>query len=146
MLKHLLIILLLLPLRAQAEGPDRVSILLGSRHYGADGFQEVNPGLFLTWERDMDISIGVFRNSYNKAAIAATVAVPVVEWDQGNISLFAGAAYYPEDGRLQKIHLGDVIPIGGIQARHKDIFFQLTPLDGDPVKGLLAFGVTWAID
>ncbi len=50
---------------ALEAGPDRFSILLGSKHIGGTGFNEVNPGFFVTWERERSsLSVGAFMNSY----------------------------------------------------------------------------------
>lgn len=128
-------------------GPDRVSVLLGSAHIGGDGFDGRNPGLFLTWEDKgpFDLSAGIYHNSYGRISVAATAALPVVEWSTGEISLFAGAALYPVDGRNFAVHLGDVVPLGGLQVRQGDIFGQIIPGDGQYVDAIVSIGVTFPI-
>ena len=84
---------------ARAE-PDRLSVLLGSRHFGAapGAANGANPGLFLTWERDrVDLSAGVYRNSYNKTSVAVFAGYPLIRWDNGAVSAVAGLATYPGD-------------------------------------------------
>ena len=132
---------------AGAAAADRISLLLGSRHIGAPGmFKESNPGLFYTWEQPrVNWSIGAFRNSYGRASVAALAAVPLARWDNGELSAFAGIAHYPGDGRRQPLHLGDVIPIGGLQLRQGNVFLQVTPMDGNPVKALVAVGLTFEV-
>ena len=85
-----------------AAGPDRVSLLLGSDHTGGSGFDGRNPGVFLTWEDrgpGLDLSLGVYRNGYGRGSLAATISLPVARWRDGAVSVFAGAALYPENGR-----------------------------------------------
>lgn len=132
---------------AQAEaGPDRFSILLGSKHIGASGFNEVNPGVFATWERGkVGYSIGAFVNSYEKGAVSATAHVPFKTWDGGMIGGFGGLAWYPDDGRRIETHIGgDIIAMGGLELRHKHVFVQYLPVIDRNSKGVLSFGVTWA--
>ena len=63
---------------AQA-GPDRVSVLLGSEHINATReFQEFNPGVFLTWERQFNYSIGIYYNSYEEISPLISVGY---DWD-----------------------------------------------------------------
>ena len=57
---------------ALEAGPDRFSILRGSKHIGGPGFNEVNPGFFATWEREhSSLRVGAFLNSYRRVSIAA---------------------------------------------------------------------------
>jgi hypothetical protein len=124
-------------------GPDRVSFLFGSHHLAASSdFEELNPGVFLTWDRRLDYSVGVFRNSYGRGAIAALAALPVYERGAFQLDLFAGAAYYPEDGRRFRAHLGDIIPMGGLQMRYGYAFAQIIPSDGRDADAIVSFGVT----
>ena len=144
--------LALAPLAAQA-GPDRVSFLLGSRHIdAASEFNEVNPGVFLTWEDAvwegrLDASVGAFHNSYERVSLAATLAWPVWEpapWAE--VALFGGVAYYPEDGRRFAVHAGDLVPLGGVQWRAGNVFGQVIPLDGVEADAILTVGVTFALE
>ena len=143
-------ILLAVAAPAPAEGPDRFSVLLGSRHVGAtQDFEEVNPGLFLTWEEafevgplDIDASLGAFRNSYGRLSVAAVGAWRFYERGPFELGLFLGAAYYPEDGRSFQVHVGDVVPLGGLQARLGPVFLQAIPSDGAVADAIFAAGVT----
>lgn len=125
--------------------PDRVSILLGSRHIGASGFQEVNPGVFVTWEGRVDTTVGVYHNSYGRTSVAVTAAVRVHEWQGGALSLFAGAAHYPGDGRNFRVSVGDVVPLVGVQIQYGNTFAQIIPMDGKPVNAVVSFGVTFEL-
>ena len=125
--------------------PDRVSILLGARHIGGAGLEEFNPGVFVTWERRVDWSVGVYRNSYGNGSIAATVAAPVARWRGGEAAIFGGVAWYPGTGRHEVAHVGDVVPIGGLQVRHGNAFAQFIPLDGKPVAAVVSFGLTFRL-
>ncbi len=128
--------------------PDRVSIIFGSYHLNSSyDFEEVNPGIFLTWEqRTFDYSVGIYNNSYGRESIAATASLPVVEWETGEISVFFGAALYPEDGRRFAVHVGDVVPVGGIQVRQGNLFGQLIPSDGAATSAILSLGATFPLD
>ena len=45
---------------ARADGPDRLSFLLGSRHLGAtEHFEEFNPGVFADWLRPDGIGLSL---------------------------------------------------------------------------------------
>ena len=129
---------------AQA-GPDWVSVLIGSKHVNANrSFEEVNPGVFATWVNPrLHWTLGAYRNSYGRGSVSATVAAPVLRWDDGEASLFVGAALYPKDGRKFAAHIGDVVAIGGVQLRHKKVFMQALPLGGDWDKPVFSFGLTF---
>lgn len=144
MIKNVAIAFAALTLAQPASAdPDRISLLLGSKHFGSSGYNENNPGLFATWEKEnVHLSLGAFHNSFSKPSIAATAYIPMLEWDNGNAGPFVGLAYYPEDGRRHPINIGDVIPLAGLQARQKNLFIQLTPMDGKPVDALISFGLT----
>ncbi len=130
------------PVSAQA-GPDRLSFLLGSHHASpGQDFEEINPGVFLTWDGTLDTTVGVFRNSYGRGALAVTAAYPLYEADRFRFSVFAGAAYYPEDGRRFRVHVGDVIPLGGLQAEFGPAFVQVIPSDGREADVVFSFGLT----
>jgi len=128
--------------------PDRLSILLGSAHVGGDGFDGRNPGIALTWEDvgDFDLSVAAYRNSYGRGSLAVTAALPVIRWADGEAALFLGAALYPEDGRRFRFHVGDVVPVGGVQLRHRNLFLQIMPGDGRAMDAVVAGGVTFSID
>ena len=81
---------------ALEAGPDRFSILLGSKHIGGTGFNEVNPGFFATWEREhSSLSVGAFVNSYERVSISATSYRPLKLWSEGDLGIFGGLALYP---------------------------------------------------
>ena len=123
--------------------PDRVSILLGSNHVGStERFEEVNPGIFLTWDW---LTVGAYRNSYGKVSVAVTGALPLLAWDTGELSAFAGAALYPGDGRHFAVSAGDVVPVGGLQLRQGNMFMQVIPSDGKVVDAIVSFGMTFDV-
>lgn len=126
-------------------GPDRFSVLLGSHHINGTGFNEINPGLFATWEQERwAYSVGGYLNSYDKGSLAATAHLPVAHWDNGMISAFAGLAWYPGDGRRFSSHIGgDVVGIGGLELRQGNVFMQFLPMNTNSVDGLVTFGLTW---
>lgn len=126
--------------------PDRLSILMGSRHPGAKAtFEQVNPGAFLTWEDralGLDYSLGIYRNSFGRASVAATAALPVIERGRLQVAVFGGLALYPGHGDQFAAHAGDVVPIGGLQARYGHGFVQIMPGDG---MAVVAFGMTFPL-
>lgn len=126
-------------------GPDRFSVLLGSKHIGGTGFNEVNPGLFAIWEHERSaLSLGAFYNSHERISIAATSYRPLKRWEDGDAGVFGGVAHYPKNGRDFSTHLGgDVIFIGGIQARYRNAFIQLIPMSANSADGLISFGLTF---
>lgn len=133
---------------AAAAGPDRLSVLLGSHHVGGSGFDGRNPGLFLTWEErgpGFDLTLGAYRNSYGRGSVVATAALPVLRWREGALSLFAGAAWYPGNGRNFRVQVGDLVPIGGVQIRHRNVFVQILPSDGRHTRAVIAGGITYQI-
>lgn len=121
---------------------DRVSLLVGSHHASADSdFEENNPGLFLTWDR---FTVGAYTNSYSRTSIAATYALPLWHGEEWSVDLFAGVAHYPINGREFAIHAGDWVPIGGLQARYRQLFVQVMPSDGKAADAIFTFGMTFA--
>jgi hypothetical protein len=151
---RLLLPLLLVATQAVARGPDRVSFLAASYHLGAtEDFNQFNPGVFLTWEGPFrpfglvdttaQYSIGVYYNSYSRTSEAATMAVEVLPFRNGALDLFAGIANYPEDGRRFSAHLGDVIPLGGVQLRLGHVFAQAIPCFCQAVDVIFGFGLTF---
>jgi hypothetical protein len=128
-----------------AAAQDRISVTLGS-HHTDDSYEweEVNPGLFLTWEGKVDLSAGTFLNSFGGPSIAATAYVPVVEWQGGECGGFLGAAWYPGYGEEFLIRAGDVVPMGGIQCRAGNVFAQVMPGKIEPLEAIFAVGLTWS--
>ncbi|VDC33121.1 hypothetical protein [Pseudogemmobacter humi] len=128
-----------------AADPDRLSILLGSAHPGGPGYDGRNPGLFVTWEDrgGLDLSLGVFRNSHGRGAIATTAALPVLDWQDGGAALFLGVALYPGDGRHYRVSAGDLIPLGGVQIRQGNLFVQIMPSDGRHADAVISAGLTF---
>lgn len=126
-------------------GPDRISFLLGSAHVEtAREFEEVNPGVFVTWEdrwNGLDYSLGAYRNSFGGVSTAATAALPLFTAASMEVSVFAGVAIYPGDGDEFLYHAGDLVPLGGIQLRRDPVFLQIMPGGGDP-DAIISFGVT----
>lgn len=137
MIRAAVLWLMLSVLPAAAE-PDRLSLLLGSSHPGGQGYEDRTPGLFLTWEErgGLDLSLGIYRNSFGRAAVAATASLPVIRWTGGQAALFLGAALYPGDGHRFAAHAGDLVPLGGVQIRHGHHLLQIMPGDGMAVVTL----------
>lgn len=143
-----LLFALVLAVPAQAD-PDRVSVLLTSHHASArQRFEEVNPGLFLTWENralGLDYSLGAYRNSYGRVSVAATAAWPIWQRQNTQVALFAGVALYPRDGGRFAVHAGDWVPLAGVQMRHRNLFFQAMPGDGRFARGVVSMGLTFSL-
>lgn len=132
---------------ASFSNPDRVSFLLGSHHVNASrDFQEINPGVILTWERQFNYSIGLYYNSYEEISPLVSVGY---DWDIAkdfDIGAFFAVAVYPGDGDEFNHSLGDVVPLVGLQARYKNAFVQFIPADGDSLDALFTFGLTFELD
>lgn len=131
---------------AAMANPDRISILLGSEHVNATrDFQEFNPGVFLTWERQLNYSIGLYYNSYEEISPLVSVGYDYEIAEDFDIGAFVALAIYPGDGREFRISAGDVVPLAGVQARYKNVFAQFIPADGEGLDGLFTFGLTFAL-
>ncbi len=113
---------------APASAQDRVALLMGSHHVdaGDNRFQEVNPGLFLTWD---DWTVGGYRNSYGDMSLALTRAWALTD----HLDVFEGVATY--DG---------LRPIAGLQATIGPVFVQVIPSDGRATDAIITFGVILA--
>lgn len=135
-----------------AAGPDQVSILLGSHHVGATrAFEEVNPGLFLTWTevavgQRVDLSVGAFRNSYGDGSIAVSGAYPLYRTEDWGVDLFAGVAWYPGNGDQFNHAVDDMVPLGGVQMRYRNLFLQALPGGGNAVDATLTYGLTFPLN
>lgn len=126
-------------------GPDRIAIHLGSHHAGATSeFEEVNPGVFLSWQRpnDVTLSVGAFRNSYGRGSVAATAAKTFYRRKSFAVSAFAGLAHYPGNGKDIRHAIGDFVPLAGLQLHYRQLFVNVMPGDGDTVDAIFSFGVT----
>jgi hypothetical protein len=146
-MRFLLTCLLIVLSPAAWAGPDRFSVLLGTEHFGATReFQEVNPGVFLTWEGSLDYSIGLFYNSYEDLSPIATVGYGWEVAREFEVGFFAGLAVYPGEGDQFRVSAGDLVPLVGLQARYYNVFAQFIPADGDSVDAVLAVGLTFALD
>lgn len=131
-----------------AAAQDRLSITLGSHHTDdSHDWEELNPGVFLTWEDTgpLDLSLGAFRNSFGGPSVAAVAALPLAEWQDGQLAVFGGAAWYPGHGDEFLVHAGDLVPMGGLQVRHGPVFVQLMPGKIEPPEAIVAFGITLRI-
>ena len=126
-------------------GPDRIAVHMGSHHAGAtSSFEEVNPGVFLSWDRpnDVTLSIGAFRNSYGRGSIAVTAAKTIYRGENTGLALFAGLAHYPGNGNDIRHAIGDFVPLAGLQLHYRSVFVNVMPGDGDTVDAIFSFGVT----
>jgi hypothetical protein len=126
-------------------GPDRLAVHLGSHHAGTTtDFEEVNPGLFLSWDRPKGVtySVGAFRNSYGRGSVAVTVAKTIYKQKYTSVAVFGGLAHYPGNGEDIRHAIGDVVPLAGVQLRHKRLFLNVMPGDSDTVDAIFSFGVT----
>lgn len=140
---RLALILAVLAAPAAAD-PDRVTLLLGSHHVAARvPFEEVNPGLILTWDRDpLDWSVGAWRNSYGRLSVAGLAELPLVEGEV-SIGLVGGLALYPQDGRHFAAHLGDWVPLAGLHLRADRLSILIMPSDGKATAAVIAVGLTF---
>ena len=127
-----------------AEPPDRISLHLGSAHFGVEtDFEEINPGVFLTWERRLNYSVGAFRNSYGRMSVAATAGYDLWEQGRARLEVFGGLAHYPKDGRRLTGWSHDFVPLVGLRAHYDPVFISVLPGDGDTMDGVVTFGLTF---
>lgn len=90
----ILIIILVLASEARA---DYWTVSTSSYHMGTDApLNEVNPGLFYTWEGELDTTAGLFKNSYGDWSPIIMVSDEIAEWDRGALSWGVGVTYYPD--------------------------------------------------
>lgn len=139
------IIFLMIAAGPAFAGPDRIAIHLGSHHAGATSdFEEVNPGVFLSWDRpnDVAISVGAFRNSYGRGSVAVTVAKTLYRKKNVAASIFTGLAHYPGNGNDIRHAIGDIVPLAGLQLHYRHLFVNVMPGDGDAADAIFSFGVT----
>ena len=137
---------LVLPTAGQTN-PDRISFLLGTEHVNASrDFQEFNPGVFLTWERDLNYSLGVFYNSYEEVSLLGSIGYDYEITRDFDIGAFAAIALYPGDGDEFRYSAGDLVPLLGLQARYKNVFVQFLPADGESLDALFTFGLTFELN
>lgn len=142
MFKSFIVALALFTAPAYA-GPDRVSVTLGSQHIGSTyDFDNRNLGLFLSWG---NTSVGAYHNSFGKTSVAVTQALPLIRKDDAEIGLFVGLSLYPGDGDKFVVHVGDVVLIGGVQARYKNAFIQVMPGDGANLDAVVTAGLTFKL-
>lgn len=126
-------------------GPDRIALHLGSHHAGATTeFEEVNPGVFLSWDRPKNVtfSVGAFRNSYGRGSIAATAAKTFYRGENTAAAIFAGLAHYPGNGNNFSHAVGDFVPLAGLQFHYRNVFVNVMPGDGEVADGIFSFGIT----
>lgn len=142
-MRKLLCALLLLATPAQA---DRISTMLASHHIGAAGFNELNPGLFYTFERKLDLTFGAFYNSYDKISVSATVARTLFETKGLKLQVFGGLVQYPDAKTHFRVQFENLVPVVGLQAISGNTYLQLLPGDGKPVAGIIAAGLTWKVN
>ena len=122
--------------------PTSLGLHFGSHHVApGQRFEETNPGLFLNWERRLSWSLGLYRNSYGDLSWAAVVGLPIYTAGAFQAEVFGGWAHYPEEGRKFRTGVGDMIPIGGLRLRYRQIFVNLLPSDGTVTDGIISFGI-----
>ena len=138
-----------LALPAQA-GPDRISFLLGSKHFGATGYEEFNPGVFATWSNAAlrgraDLSVGGFRNSYGDGSLAVSLALPLIGDATWGIDVLSALAWYPGNGHRFTYHAGDLVPLLGLQSRIGPTFIQYYPASDRRAEVTLVFGLSFPL-
>lgn len=140
----------LFPLQTVA-GPDSVAVLLGSHHVNGSGFEEFNPGVFVSWHGAAlggraDLGFGGYRNSYDRFSLAVTTAYPFLRTPDWEFDLFAALAWYPGDGDRFGHAFGDLVPIAGLQLRYQNVFVQAIPAGGDTVDATLSYGLVFDLN
>jgi hypothetical protein len=148
-----LVLVVLATYKAYA-GPDRVSILTNSDHIGFkyQGFNETNPGVFLTWDNaiapNVDLSVGAYLNSYAKPSVMVAATWLPIEVGQCEAGIFGGLVHYPGNGRYEPTSIAgsDVIGMGGVQVICGPVFVQAIPAATDFSRAIVAVGITMEIE
>lgn len=127
-MRRLMLCLALAAAPAAAEPETYMGVVLGSRHFGGTGFNDVNPGL--TWGRrwpvgagrwERHVEAGVFYNSYREvspiAVAGLSTRVARVGPGEVRVGLSVGTAYYEDLSRQLERDYGvpnvaGFIPIG----------------------------------
>lgn len=125
--------------RPHLPAPDRVYMPLASRHamppeaFGHDRWEEVNPGLVLSWEnrgpgRAVDLGVGVIRNSLGIVSPTISIGVSGALTDKFDVGVTGSLVYYGAEGDLASGHVGGgVMFVPALQARFGAGFVQLIP-------------------
>lgn len=109
-----------------AERPDGGGLRSQTNSGDARGFQEFNPGVSLTWEKEaLDYSIGGFYNSYEDVSVLGLIGYDVEIATKLEVGAFAGLAYYPGGGDRFSMSVGDMVPLIGLQTTYRSFFAHL---------------------
>jgi len=142
-----------------AGGPDRVQIMLGSKHFNQTApniigeFVEFNPGVILVWEDaigHMNASAGALQNSYGEIAHVIAGSFDH-EFDSGvTAGVFFGAAYYGDKAKYVSPKYQDtgLVPYAGGQLNYRNFFIQTAPIlkESGSMTMLLAYGLSFNLD
>lgn len=130
--------------------PDRLTVMAGSHHVAAaegEKFNPINPGLIARFPGDfIDINVGGYVNSYGRPSATVLASLPIIETDNLDVAVFAGAAYYPEDGRRFAYSMGDIVPVGGIEVRAGHFAIQIMPSDCVYTCAVVSAGLSFALE
>lgn len=136
--------------------PDRIYIPLASKHFkveseefGVNSWNEINPGLVLSWEDrfaslDLDLNFGVFKNSYNDWSSYVSLSK---FWDLSEevaFGTFLAFADYHSNSDYFDFKVGDYAMVLGFQLNAKNLFFQVQPVPTDNgIGAVFATGVSF---
>lgn len=147
---------------ARGLAPDRAYLTFGSQHLNVDPadfglvrWNEVNPGLILTWEDrgpwGLNYSLGAFQNSFADlslyAATSRTWAIGTAGWRLGWV---LGLANYGDNARFVRSQIGQSgwIVTGGAQIEFRNFFVQIQPAGtqrGGGQGAILVTGISFAL-
>jgi hypothetical protein len=147
--------LLVLSTSAQSDGisPDRFYLSLVSYHagiepkiFGREQWNEVNPGVVLTWEDrilKLDYSAGLFKNSFDDFSTYFSVSTFFYTREYLSIGGYLALADYGENVIYFPATIGSFAAIPGLQINYLNTFVQLQPAPQENnLGGVLVFGFT----
>lgn len=126
--------------------PDRWYAMIGSNHVntrpGYQPFNETNPGLFALWQgQRLDTIAGIYRNSFGRTSVSLAAQKTLIGGEHAALSVFAGAALYPGNGENFALHLGDVVPVIGINLQAGPALITVLPGDGKSHDAVVALSL-----
>lgn len=134
-------------LAAQCDSePDEISVLLGSHHANASfDYNEFNYGVFLNWGcHRLKYSTGAYLNSFQDLAVAGFASFRLLDFTNGSVSAFTGAAYFPDISEADFNY--NIVPMGGLRINIDPFFINVMPGYKQNFDYLISVGVTIVLD
>ena len=138
---------------ASSLKPDRVYVSMASKHVNltpdpGTGYNEINPGLILSWNNQkygLNYWFGGIRNSFSTISPYAAAAKM---WPLGSdikLGIFGLISGYYRNGSIStKIGNCGYVFLGGFQFEYRNIFIQLQPtlINNKNIGGVFITGIS----